>query len=65
MTVTKEADMGKKADKGTRPATAAGADGATNVPGRWSAPRKSELVMRLLRGEALVAVVSRDSQVPA
>jgi hypothetical protein len=50
MTVTKEADMGKKADKGTRPATAAGAGEAADVPERWSAPRKSELVMRLLRG---------------
>jgi hypothetical protein len=34
------------------------------LPERWSASRKSELVLRLLRGEPLDAV-SRDSQVPA
>src|SRR3989442_13273525 len=34
------------------------------LPERWSAARKTELVMRLLRGEALDAV-SRESQVPA
>ena len=44
-------------------------DSATNLepkdlPERWSAPRKSELVLRLLRGESLDSV-SRDSQVPA
>src|SRR5881296_1827885 len=33
-------------------------------PERWSASRKTELVLRLLRGEALDAV-SRESQVPA
>jgi hypothetical protein len=60
MTVTKEADMRKKADKGPRPATAG--EGA-NLSGRWSAQRKTELVRRLLQGEALDAV-SRDSQVP-
>ena len=63
MTGTKEADMGKKADKGTRPVTSEGPGEAADLPERWSAPRKSELVMRLLRGEALDAV-SRDSQVP-
>jgi transposase len=35
-----------------------------DLPERWSAPRKMELVLRLLRGEALDAV-SRESQVPA
>jgi len=55
--------MGKKADKGTRPVTAEGPGEAADLPERWSAPRKSELVMQLLRGEALDAV-SRDSQVP-
>ncbi len=35
-----------------------------DLPERWSAPRKSELVLRLLRGESLDSV-SRDSQVPA
>ena len=34
------------------------------LPERWSAARKPELVLRLLRGEALDAV-SRESQVPA
>ncbi len=46
-----------------------GEDRATNaepkdLPERWSAPRKTELVLRLLRGESLDSV-SRDSQVPA
>jgi transposase len=36
----------------------------TELPERWSAARKTELVLRLLRGEALEAV-SRESQVPA
>ncbi len=35
-----------------------------DLPERWSAPRKTELVLRLLRGESLDGV-SRDSQVPA
>jgi hypothetical protein len=43
--------------------TSEGPGEAADLPERWSAPRKSELVMRLLRGEALDAV-SRDSQVP-
>jgi transposase len=34
------------------------------LPERWSASRKTELVLRVLRGEALDAV-SRESQVPA
>ncbi len=34
------------------------------LPERWSTQRKAELVLRLLRGEALDAV-SRESQVPA
>ena len=34
------------------------------LPERWSVQRKMELVLRLLRGEALDAV-SRESQVPA
>lgn len=37
---------------------------STELPERWSAPRKVELVLRLLRGESLDSV-SRDSQVPA
>jgi hypothetical protein len=37
---------------------------APEVPERWSAQRKTELVLRLLRGESLESV-SRESQVPA
>jgi hypothetical protein len=37
---------------------------ADELPERWSVQRKTELVLRLLRGEALDAV-SRESQVPA
>lgn len=37
---------------------------AGELPERWSVQRKAELVLRLLRGEALDAV-SRESQVPA
>jgi transposase len=33
------------------------------LPERWSVPRKTELVLRLLRGDGLDAV-SRESQVP-
>ena len=35
-----------------------------DLPERWSIPRKTELVLRLLRGEPVDAV-SRESQVPA
>jgi transposase-like protein len=35
-----------------------------DLPERWSAQRKLELVLRLIRGDALDAV-SRESQVPA
>ncbi|MBI1893678.1 MAG: hypothetical protein HYS14_06170 [Candidatus Rokubacteria bacterium] len=38
--------------------------GAEDLPERWSAQRKTALVLRLLRGEPLDAV-SRESQVPA
>ena len=34
------------------------------VPARWSAGRKTEVVLRLLRGEP-VDVVARETQVPA
>jgi hypothetical protein len=37
---------------------------AGELPERWSVQRKTELVLRLLRGEGLDAV-SRESQVPA
>ena len=35
-----------------------------DVPERWSAKRKAEIVLRLLRGDALDEV-SRETQVPA
>jgi hypothetical protein len=38
--------------------------GAIDLPQRWSVQRKTELRLRLLRGEALDAV-SRESQIPA
>ena len=38
--------------------------GAEELPERWSVQRKTELVLRLVRGESLDAV-SRESQVPA
>lgn len=38
-------------------------EGAKPVPERWSARAKSEVVLRLFRGEAVEAV-SRDIQVP-
>jgi transposase len=63
MALTKEADMGAKHRK--RTATSAEAMPTEGeLPERWSAQRKTELVLRLLRGEALDAV-SRESQVPA
>src|SRR4029450_10648036 len=43
---------------------APGPSGPEDLPERWSAQRKMELVLRLLRGEALDAV-SRESQIPA
>jgi transposase len=41
-----------------------GAETPAEIPERWSAQRKTELVVRLLRGEPVDAV-ARDSQVPA
>src|ERR1700682_5894256 len=65
MVETKEADMGKKARKPTTtPAGEPAASEGPEIPERWSIPRKTELVLRLLRGEALDAV-SRESQIPA
>jgi hypothetical protein len=65
MTVTKEADMGKKSRK---PASGASEEAVpregAELPERWSVQRKTELVLRLLRGAALDAV-SRESQIPA
>ena len=64
MLVTKEADMNLKKRKAARPPEAQlDAPAESELPERWSAARKIELVLRLLRGEALDAV-SRESQVP-
>jgi hypothetical protein len=56
--------MREKQRKATTPAPEPGPTEAGKLPDRWSAQRKTELVLRLLRGEALDAV-SRESQVPA
>ena len=65
MVVTKEADMAKKARKPTAPPPGEPVAGeGPEIPERWSIQRKTELVLRLLRGEALDAV-SRESQIPA
>lgn len=55
--------MGTKPGK-PMPREGADAPESAELPERWSAPRKMELVLRLLRGEGLDAV-SRESQVPA
>jgi transposase len=52
-----------------RPSSKSAKDSASphetpEVPERWSAQRKTELVLRLLRGESLDSV-SRESHVPA
>src|SRR2546428_11651579 len=62
---TKEVGMMRKSTKGKpggedAPALTAPED----LPERWSIQRKTELVLRLLRGEPLDAA-SRESQVPA
>jgi hypothetical protein len=63
--VTKEADMGKKARKATTaPAEESVASEGVELPERWSVQRKTEVVLRLFRGEPLDAV-SRDTQIPA
>ena len=56
-------------DKTRKPTTTPGSEPpppseGLELPERWSLQRKTELVLRLLRGEALDAV-SRESQVPA
>src|SRR5947199_8942184 len=55
-------------DKARKPTTRPGSEPppaeVVELPERWSVQRKTELVLRLLRGEALDAV-SRESQVPA
>jgi transposase len=65
MVMTKEADMGKKVRKAaTAPAEEPGASAGVELPERWSVQRKMDLVLRLLRGEALDAL-SRECQIPA
>jgi hypothetical protein len=56
--------MRDKRRKSTTPGSEPPAPEAIELPERWSVQRKSELVLRLLRGEPLDAV-SRESQVPA
>jgi hypothetical protein len=62
---TKEVGMTRKPSKGKAGGEDAPAPSVPEeLPERWSAQRKTELVLRLLRGEPLDAV-SRESQVPA
>lgn len=56
--------MKAKPPKGTAAGSEPTPATADELPERWSVPRKTELVLRLLRGEALDAA-SRESQVPA
>jgi len=56
--------MGTKPRKPATPPGPSSPPNEVELPERWSVQRKSELVLRLLRGEALDAV-SRESQVPA
>src|SRR5256712_12038194 len=54
-------------DKARTPTATPGSEpppAEVELPERWSVQRKTELVLRLLRGEAL-DVISRESQVPA
>ena len=55
-------------DKARKPTTTPGSEPppaeGSDLPERWSVQRKTELVLRLLRGEVLDAV-SCESQVPA
>jgi len=56
--------MGTKPRKPATPPEPSSPPNELELPERWSVQRKAELVLRLLRGEALDAV-SRESQVPA
>lgn len=56
--------MRDKRRKATPPGSEPLAPETPDLPERWSVQRKTELVLRLLRGEGLDAV-SRESQVPA
>jgi transposase-like protein len=57
-----------KRNEGSEAASGGGGEGAAaerfDVPERWSAAKKAEVVLRLLRGEEIGAV-SREIQVPA
>ena len=64
MTVTEEAGHGAEAEEAGDTARTVESTERARAPERWSVQRESELVLRLLRGEALDAV-SRESQVPA
>lgn len=56
--------MADKRRKSTSPGSEPPTPDAIELPERWSVQRKTELVLRVLRGESLDAV-SRESQVPA
>jgi transposase len=56
--------MGERLRKARAASSEPAVPEGSELPERWSAQRKAELVLRLLRGEALDAV-SRESQVPA
>src|SRR5262247_1252011 len=56
--------MGTKPRKPATPPEPSSPSNEVELPERWSVQRKSELVLRLLRGDALDAV-SRESQVLA
>jgi len=62
--VTKEGGHGDEAEEAGDTGGAVQSIERSELPERWSVQRKSELVLRLLRGEAPDAV-SRESQVPA
>jgi hypothetical protein len=64
MIVTKEAGHGDEAEESATPPEPSSTSSDTELPERWRVQRKAELVLRLLRDEALDAV-SRESQVPA
>jgi len=57
MLVTKEADMGTKRQKGKASEVGAQPTEGSELPERWSAARKCELVMRLLRASGKTIVV--------
>jgi transposase len=56
--------MGERLRKARAASSEPAVPEVSELPERWSAQRKAELVLRLLRGEVLDAV-SRESQVPA